>query len=56
MRPAPEKDQRNVTVTVKDKKMYFVSVFDIPQGHELLYWADDHVTSWSKKKILKSSM
>lgn len=56
MRPAPEKERRNITLLVKDKKLFFVSIVDIPDGGELLYWADDHITSWSKKKILKSSM
>lgn len=55
MRPAPERDDRNITLIVQDKQLYFVSVAEIPEGGELLYWADDHISSWSKKKILKSS-
>lgn len=56
MRPAPEKESRNITLSVQNEKLFFVSAVDIPIGAELLYWADDHITSWSKKKILKSSM
>ncbi|XP_034241316.1 uncharacterized protein LOC117645328 [Thrips palmi] len=55
MRPAPEKESRNITLVVRNKKLFFVSIVDISIGSELLYWADDHITSWSKKKILKSS-
>lgn len=56
MRPAPERERRNITLAVQDKKLIFVATVDIPVGGELLYWADDHITSWSKKKILKSSV
>ncbi|KAK3924394.1 PR domain zinc finger protein 4 [Frankliniella fusca] len=55
MRPAPERDDRNITLTIQNKQLYFVSIIDIPEGGELLYWADDHISSWSKKKNLKSS-
>ena len=55
MRPAPEREDRNITIMVQNKQLYFVSIKDISKGDELLYWADDHITLWSKKKILKSS-
>ncbi|KAJ1531869.1 hypothetical protein ONE63_000518 [Megalurothrips usitatus] len=55
IRPAPERHERNITLSVKDEQLYFISIVEIPEGSELLYWADDHISSWSKKKILKSS-
>lgn len=55
IRPAPEKEGRNITLLVKNEKLLFVSTVDIPVGSELLYWADDHTTSWSKKKNFKTN-
>nr|CAI5840701.1 unnamed protein product [Callosobruchus analis] len=40
IRPAPSRAIKNLTVIVKDEKLYFVSIKVINPGDELLYWQD----------------
>lgn len=52
IRPAPKREDRNLTVIARDYKMYFVSVEFIKAGDELLYW-QDCPTLGTKKKMEK---
>ena len=54
IRPSPSRADRNLTVTVKDKQLYFLTITDIEEGRELLYWIDDPSDALKKKKIDKS--
>lgn len=38
IRPAPKKEEKNVIVTSREKKLYFITVKFIRNGEELLYW------------------
>ncbi|EFA01111.1 hypothetical protein TcasGA2_TC010323 [Tribolium castaneum] len=53
VRPAPTRDDRNITVVAKDSSLYFVSIKAIKNGEELLYWQDSSIPS--KKKMEKNS-
>ncbi|XP_047111747.1 uncharacterized protein LOC124788521 [Schistocerca piceifrons] len=55
LRPAPTRDQRNIVPLPRDGHLYFVTSIDIQAGEELLYWADDPTTIWSKKKMEKTN-
>lgn len=55
VRPAPVREQRNLAPIVRHGELYFVTVTEITEGEELLYWLDDTATSWSKKKMEKTS-
>jgi hypothetical protein len=55
VRPAPAREQRNLAPIVRHGELYFVTVTEIVEGEELLYWSDDTATSWSKKKMEKTS-
>lgn len=53
IRPAPDKEDKNITVISRDKKLYFISLKLIKSGEELLFWQfSTSVTS--KKKMEKS--
>lgn len=53
IRPAPDKEDKNITVISRDKKLYFVSVKLIKSGEELLYWQFSTPVT-GKKKMEKS--
>lgn len=53
IRPAPTRDEKNLTVVVREDQLYFVSVRLICKGEELLYWQDGSVSA-SKKKLEKT--
>lgn len=55
IRPANAKSERNVTVVISDKNVFFVTSTTIEDGIELVYWSDDCNSSWGKKKIEKMS-
>ncbi|PSN33065.1 hypothetical protein C0J52_14152 [Blattella germanica] len=55
IRPAPAREQRNLAPVVRHGELYFVTVSDIAEGEELLYWSDDTATTWSKKKMEKTN-
>lgn len=54
IRPAPNRENRNVSAISKNNQLFFVSVSNIDAGEELLYWQDDTVNT-NKKKMEKTS-
>ncbi|KAB0792661.1 hypothetical protein PPYR_14620 [Photinus pyralis] len=54
VRPAPTRDERNVTAISRNCELFLVSVKEIGAGQELLYWQDD-VLSTTKKKMEKTT-
>jgi hypothetical protein len=57
LRPAPVRRQRNVGAVVKDGGMlYFVTMKNLAQSEELLYWMDDPELIWTKKRADKTSI
>ncbi|XP_044259010.1 uncharacterized protein LOC123007661 [Tribolium madens] len=54
VRPAPTRDDKNITAVTKESSLYFVSTKAIKNGEELLYWQDSTIAS-SKKKMEKTS-
>ncbi|CAG9854645.1 unnamed protein product [Phyllotreta striolata] len=54
LRPAPTRDDKNLTVIAKDSKLFFVSVKFIKIGEELLFWQDSQTAS-NKKKMEKTT-
>lgn len=54
VRPAPSRDERNVTVVCKDEDLYMVTIKNIGKNEELLYWQDSPITT-NKKKMEKTS-
>lgn len=55
LRPAPRKEEKNVTVISKEKKLYFITVKFISSGEELLYWQYNS-SSTVKKKMEKTGI
>ncbi|XP_030749206.1 uncharacterized protein LOC115877185 isoform X2 [Sitophilus oryzae] len=53
IRPAPNRDDRNVTVIIKENNIYFINIKVLNDGDELLYWQDSS-TFTSKKKMGKT--
>ncbi|CAH0546289.1 unnamed protein product [Brassicogethes aeneus] len=53
IRPAPSREEKNVSVIFKEDKLYFITVNDLKVGDELLYWQDN--SNNSKKKLEKTS-
>ncbi|XP_072376450.1 uncharacterized protein [Diabrotica undecimpunctata] len=49
VRPAPTRDDKNLTVIVRDSKLYVVSIKFIKNGEELLYWQDPPMANVKKK-------
>ncbi|XP_018567785.1 uncharacterized protein LOC108908278 [Anoplophora glabripennis] len=54
IRPAPKREERNVTVISKEKDLYFVTVKFVKSGEELLYWQDSPISA-NKKKMEKTT-
>lgn len=54
VRPAPTRDERNVTAVCRNEELYFVAIKNLQEGEEMLYWQDSNVTS-NKKKLEKTS-
>nr|XP_023019105.1 uncharacterized protein LOC111507948 [Leptinotarsa decemlineata] len=54
VRPAPTRDERNLSVISKDSKLYFVSTKFIKSETELLYWQDCQTTA-NRKKMEKTT-
>ena len=55
VRPAPTRRQRNVATVVKEDQLYFVTLRDLNEGDEILYWTDDPDLMWTKKRADKKS-
>lgn len=55
VRPAPVRERRNLVPIARNGELFFITMFDIAEGEELLYWADDTTTAWSKKKMEKTN-
>ena len=56
LRPAQHRAARNVASVVrKVDSLYFVTVKDIAEGEELVYWMDDPDLMWTKKRAEKKS-
>ena len=55
VRPAENRDARNVLLVSIDRKPYFVTSSNIDSGCELLYWSEDCNSAWGRKKIDKTS-
>ncbi|XP_055711946.1 uncharacterized protein LOC129807026 isoform X2 [Phlebotomus papatasi] len=55
IRPAASRESRNLSLVCIDKMVFFVSIMDIPEGCELLYWSDTINSAWARKKIEKMS-
>ncbi|KAK4876889.1 hypothetical protein RN001_009395 [Aquatica leii] len=53
VRPAPSREERNVTAISKSCQLFLITVKEVLPGNELLYWQDD-VMSTSKKKMEKT--
>lgn len=53
IRPAPEKEKKNIVVISKEKKLYFNTVKFVRNGEELLYWQYCPLPT-GKKKMEKS--
>ncbi|XP_057660548.1 uncharacterized protein LOC130896435 [Diorhabda carinulata] len=54
IRPAPVRENRNLTVITKDCKLYFVTIKSVAIGDELLYWQDPPLAA-NKKKMEKTA-
>lgn len=55
VRPAPKREERNLTVISKEKDLYFITIKFVKSGEELLYWQDSPISA-VKKKMEKTSM
>ncbi|KAK7789664.1 hypothetical protein R5R35_003072 [Gryllus longicercus] len=55
VRPAPARERRNMVPIARNGELYFITMLDVAEGEELLYWADDTTTAWSKKKMEKTN-
>ena len=55
LRPAPCRKMRNLAAVVRDDKLYFVTIKELPKNEELLYWIDDPHLLWTKKRADKKS-
>ena len=55
IRPAPSREERNVSLVTKNGELFFVTTADLSANEELLYWTDDTISAWSKKRMSKSS-
>ncbi|XP_068083662.1 uncharacterized protein [Anabrus simplex] len=55
LRPAPTREQRNLAPVARAGQLFFVTMLDLGKGEELMYWADDTTTTWSKKKMEKTN-
>jgi hypothetical protein len=55
IRPAPNKEQRNVAALVRGNELYFVTVCALEPGTELLYWHEHSSSGWARKKMEKTS-
>lgn len=49
IRPAPTREERNLSVIIKEKHLYLVSIKSINPGDELLYWQDTFITNRKKE-------
>lgn len=54
VRPASNRDTRNVAAVSKAEELFFITTTEISAGKELVYWQDD-VLSVTKKKMEKAS-
>lgn len=52
IRPAPARDERNLSVIIVEDSLYLVSLKELVLGEELLYWQDTF-DSGNKKKTEK---
>lgn len=52
IRPAPAREERNLSVIIVEGSLYLVSLKELVLGEELLYWQDTF-DSGNKKKIEK---
>ena len=56
LRPAPQRRARNVAAVVRQTdRLYFVTVREVAEGEELVYWMDDPDLMWTKKRAEKKS-
>lgn len=56
LRPATSRESANLISSVKENQLYFMTIRNIGEGEELVYWMDDVHSAWSKKKLEKKSM
>lgn len=54
IRPAQSREDRNLSVIIKENNIYFISIKLLNDGDELLYWQDSPAFT-TKKKMGKSS-
>ncbi|KAL0270632.1 UNVERIFIED_CONTAM: hypothetical protein PYX00_007979 [Menopon gallinae] len=55
LRPASSRESANLISSVKDNQLYFITLRDVNDGEELVYWMDDVHSAWSKKKLEKKN-
>ncbi|KAK2714246.1 uncharacterized protein LOC136039763 isoform X2 [Artemia franciscana] len=55
LRPAPTREERNLAAVVRGDLLYLLSIVELKDGDELLYWVDDPSPVWAKKKVDKLS-
>lgn len=49
LRPAPNKDTKNLVLKSIEGEVYFITCTDIQVGCELLYWSGESNSAWTKK-------
>ncbi|KAL1513230.1 hypothetical protein ABEB36_002666 [Hypothenemus hampei] len=54
VKPAPTRDERNLTVAISDNNLFLVSIKEIQPGDELLYWQDTFSSNNNRKKVDKT--
>lgn len=54
VRPAPTREERNVSVICIDNELFLITIKNINAGEEILYWQDNIMAS-NKKKMEKTS-